>query len=86
MRLRLIIVSFLTGTGILLTGRVSAQEIDFDSLLIREIEVENPTYMPVIGFGAGTTHFFGEVRRGPTTVEVWSNRITCDDRVSDKPR
>ena len=69
MKLRLPIVFFISVTTILLTDRVAAQEIDFDSLLIREIEVENPTYMPVIGFGAGTTHFFGEVRNSfPTPL------------------
>ena len=48
--------------AILLTGRLEAQETDFDSRLIRETGMENHSYMPVIGFGTGTTHFFGEVR------------------------
>ena len=69
MKLRLSIAYFFVVAAIMLTGRITAQEIDFDSLLIREIEVENPTYMPVIGFGAGTTHFFGEIRNSfPTPL------------------
>ena len=43
-------------------NRANAQEIDYDSLLIRRVEVENPTYMPVIGLAFGAMHFFGDVR------------------------
>ena len=43
MKLRLSIAYFFVVAAIMLTGRITAQEIDFDSLLIREIEVENPT-------------------------------------------
>ena len=60
MKSRLYILSMLI-LPVLLPGRIQAQEIDLDSLLIREVEVENPTYMPIVGFGTGTTHFFGEV-------------------------
>lgn len=52
-----------------LADRAGAQEIDYDSLLIRRVEVENPTYMPVIGIAFGTMHFFGDVRNSfPTPL------------------
>lgn len=52
-------------SGFLLAFSVSfmyAQEEDLDSLLRREIVVENPVYKPVIGFGAGIMNFYGDVR------------------------
>jgi hypothetical protein len=67
MKCRIFIVALLFSSAILLNGRINAQNIDFDSLLIREIEVENPTYMPVIGIGTGTMHFFGEVKNSYAT-------------------
>jgi len=36
-------------------------EDDYDSLLIREIIVENPVYKPVVAFGAGVMNFYGDV-------------------------
>jgi hypothetical protein len=63
MRFRLSIVLLLSLAAVLtLPGRANAQEIDLDSLLIRKVEVENPTYMPVISVAFGTMHFFGDVR------------------------
>ena len=38
-----------------------AQEDEFDSLLIREIVVENPVYKPVIGISTGILNFNGDV-------------------------
>ena len=55
MKIRLIIAFGFFLALALPGGRSYAQEIDFDSLLIRRIEVENPTYMPVIGIAAGAT-------------------------------
>jgi len=37
-----------------------SQELD-ESLFIREIEIENPTYMPVLGIGTGYFNFYGNV-------------------------
>ena len=66
-----------------LPGRANAQEIDFDSLLIREVEVENPTYMPVIGVAFGTMHFFGDVQNSfPTPL---SDRSGFKVNVSSPP-
>jgi hypothetical protein len=63
MRSRIVIALFLSLAAMLtLPGGASAQEIDYDSLLIRRVEVENPTYMPVIGVAFGTMHFFGDVQ------------------------
>ena len=75
MKSRISISSLILLSSILLAGSLRAQEIDLDSLLIREIEVENPTYMPVIGFGTGTMHYFGEVKnnyRTPLTGKMTS--------------
>ncbi|KPK83975.1 MAG: hypothetical protein AMS27_11315 [Bacteroides sp. SM23_62_1] len=38
------------------------EEEELDSLLRREIRVENPVYKPVIGIGAGIMNFYGDVR------------------------
>jgi len=35
---------------------------EFDSLLIREIVVQNPVYKPVLGLGVGITNFYGDVQ------------------------
>ncbi len=67
MKCRISIVALLFSSAFFLNGRINAQDIDFDSLLIREVEVKNPTYMPVIGFGTGTMHFFGEVKNSYAT-------------------
>src|SRR4030043_129621 len=39
----------------------SQADEDLDSLLRKEIIVENPVYKPVIGFGAGIMNFYGDV-------------------------
>jgi hypothetical protein len=41
---------------------IYAQDEDLDSLLRKEIKVENPVYKPVIGIGAGIMNFYGDVR------------------------
>lgn len=40
---------------------VSAQEVNYDSLLQRIDTVENPVYKPVLSIGYGTLNFFGDV-------------------------
>lgn len=47
---------------------VHAQEGEFDSLLIRQVEVENPVYKPVVGFGTGITNFYGDVTNNHITA------------------
>jgi hypothetical protein len=70
MRSRLSISLFLILAAMfIMPGRAGAQEIDYDSLLIRRVEVENPTYMPVIGLAYGNMHFLGDVRNSfPTPL------------------
>jgi len=64
-------------------NRANAQEIDYDSLLIRRVEVENPTYMPVIGLAFGTMHFFGDIQNSfPTPL---SDRSGFKVNVSSPP-
>ncbi len=49
---------------ILVTGfsGLYAQDEDYDDLLRKEMEVENPIYKPVVGFGTGVLNFYGDVR------------------------
>lgn len=84
MRSRLSIVLFLSMAAILIVpGQADAQEIDYDSLLIRKVEVENPTYMPVIGLAYGTMHFFGDVKNNfPTPL---SDRTGFKVNISSPP-
>ena len=73
----------------LLPGRLAyGQEIDFDSLLIREVTVENPTYMPVVGFAAGTMHFFGDVTNSFATpmTNKYGMRINISTPPFDRKR
>ena len=41
---------------------IAQEEEEYDSLLRKEIIIENPVYKPVIGFGAGVMNFYGDVR------------------------
>lgn len=34
----------------------------YEDLLLKEVEVENPVYMPIIGFGAGYINYYGELQ------------------------
>lgn len=55
---------------LLLPIHIFAQDDDeayYESLLKEEVEVVNPTYKPVIGFGYGYMNFFGEVRNKKQT-------------------
>ena len=84
MRSRFTIALFFALAAMLtLPDRANAQEIDYDSLLIRRVEVENPTYMPVIGLAFGNMHFFGDVRNSfPTPL---SDRSGFKVNVSSPP-
>jgi len=89
MRSRLSILLFLFLAAMLtLPDGANAQEIDFDSLLIRRVEVENPTYMPVIGAAFGTMHFFGDVRNNfPTPLSERSGfRVNVSSPPFDRQR
>lgn len=37
------------------------EEDEFERMLLEEVEVENPVYKPVVGFGIGNLSFFGDV-------------------------
>ena len=67
MELRQIITGILFLAALLPGRHAMGQEIDFDSLLIREVTVENPTYMPVIGFAPGSMHFLGDITNSYAT-------------------
>jgi len=41
---------------------VKAQGGGYEDWLIKEVEVENPVYMPVIGLGAGFINYYGELK------------------------
>lgn len=56
LRIKILIVSI-----ILLQG-ISAQDNPWEDYLIDVVEVEDPTYKPVIGFGTGMMNFYGDVR------------------------
>jgi hypothetical protein len=51
----------------------SQEEDEYDSLLIKKTIVENPVYKPVIGFGAGITHFYGDVENSNGNPLMGSN-------------
>ena len=59
-----IIRALLTVSALVATGYplLAQEEEEFDSLLIREIVIENPVYKPVIGIGCGILTFRGDVR------------------------
>jgi len=83
MKLRQIITGILFLAALLPGRLVMGQEMDFDSLLIREVTVENPTYMPVIGFAAGSMHFFGDVTNSYTTP--FTNKYGLRVNISTPP-
>ncbi len=88
MRIRQVIKGILIFAALLPGRYVFSQEIDFDSLLIREVTVENPTYMPVIGFAAGTMHFFGDVTNAYPTpfTQKYGLRINVSTPPFDRQR
>ena len=45
-----------------------AQENVWEDLLKQEVEVANPVYKPVVGFGVGVMNFFGDVRNQPNNL------------------
>ncbi len=88
MRIRHFILGIICLAVLLPVRKANAQEIDFDSLLIREVTVENPTYMPIIGVATGAMHFFGDVSNSyatPLTGE-YGFRINVSSPPFDKER
>ncbi len=49
---------------LLMAVPLTAQRDLYDSLLVRQIRVENPVYKPVVGIGGGAFSFLGDVRPG----------------------
>ncbi|MDX9696422.1 MAG: hypothetical protein RBT49_11590 [Bacteroidales bacterium] len=47
--------------------QVSAQG-SYEELLMREVEVENPVFMPVIGLGAGFINYYGELKNDTKNI------------------
>jgi len=47
-------------TGLLISVEGFAQ--DLEDMLVQEVEVINPVYKPVIGFGIGLLNYYGEIR------------------------
>lgn len=45
-----------------------AQENVWEDLLKQEVEVANPVYKPVVGFGIGVLNFYGDVRNSPNSL------------------
>jgi len=43
---------------------VLSQEIDWEEMLLKEVEIENPVYKPVIGIGGGIMNYFGDIEGG----------------------
>ncbi len=48
-------------------GILHAQELDWEKMLIEDVENINPVYMPVVGVGVGYLNFFGDLRNNTIT-------------------
>jgi hypothetical protein len=48
--------AFLSATSVV------SQERDWETYFIKDIEVPNPVYKPVVGFGVGYLNFYGDVK------------------------
>lgn len=57
--LRFLLLSFVL---ILFIQIAQAQTGGYGDLLYKEVEVENPVYMPVMGFGVGYINYYGELQ------------------------
>lgn len=83
MKIRHAIRCILFFAAVLQGWEAHSQEIDFDSLLIREVTVANPTYMPVIGFSTGNMYFMGDVMNSYPTP--FSNNTGFKINISTPP-
>jgi len=53
--------------GILGFYGLKAQELDWEKMLIEDVENVNPVYMPVVGIGVGYLNYFGDLRNNATS-------------------
>jgi hypothetical protein len=51
---------------------INAQELDWEKMLIEDVENINPVYMPVVGFGAGYINYMGDIRNNSSTPMLGS--------------
>jgi len=51
-------------------GNLSAQELDWEKMLIEDVENINPVYMPVVGVGVGYLNYHGDIRNNYLTPLV----------------
>lgn len=49
-----------------------AQELDWEKMLIEDVENINPVYMPVVGFGAGYINYMGDIKNNSSTPLIGS--------------
>ncbi len=54
----------ITSLIFIISFSVYSQEIDWDKMLLEEVEVENPVYKPVLGIGGGIMNYFGDIEGG----------------------
>ncbi|HOT14724.1 MAG TPA: hypothetical protein PK252_08170 [Bacteroidales bacterium] len=47
---------------------LSAQELDWEKMLIQDVENINPVYKPVIGFGTGYINYMGDIRNNGSSI------------------
>lgn len=47
---------------LLFTNLIVFAQGGYEDLLLKEVEVENPVYMPIIGFGVGYINYYGELQ------------------------
>jgi hypothetical protein len=55
-----------------------AQEIDYDSLLLRIDSVENPVYKPVVSFSYGVLNFLGDVQNSKLSASVGNHAMALN--------
>jgi len=60
------ILALFTVSPLVLLAQDEDDEEYYMSMLIQEVEVENPVYKPVISFGAGVLHFLGDIKNPGT--------------------
>jgi hypothetical protein len=61
---KIILVLFYITSGYI---ALEAQELDWEKMLIEDVENINPVYMPVVGIGAGYINYFGDLRNNATS-------------------
>ncbi len=59
---QIIYISLFIIVFILLPITISAQELDFEKMLVEDVENVNPVYKPVVSFGLGYLSFYGNIK------------------------